>query len=98
MPVRLRRSHDGAEELPDVIRRECEPIALERDGVVVLDRVRKPSRGSHYGDRPVAEGDELRQAAGLVARGHPQHVRPGVDPLREWSIETDGRGDLRRAL
>ncbi len=94
MPVRLCRPHDRRVELPGVVGGEGEAVALRRHRVVVLDRVREPPGRSHHRDGAVPQGDQLGQTTGLVARRHPQHVRAGVDALRERRVEPDRRRDL----
>src|SRR5947209_5618198 len=98
MAERLRRANHRGEELPGVVGPESESVAFLRRGIVVADRIREAARRPHHGDRAIAKCDELRKAARLEARRHPQHVRTCVDPLRQRRVKADRDRDLARQL
>ena len=53
---------------------------------------------SHHGNRPVAQADELPEAARLVVGGHHEEIGAGIDAVRERVVETDHGRHLRRVL
>ena len=67
---------DGAEQILDGEGVEDESGAAPTGGVELDHGVGEPARAAHDRHRPVAERDELAEAAGLVARGHQEAVGP----------------------
>ena len=98
VPEILRCPHHRGEKLPRVVRPEAETVPRMHRRVEVPNRVGQAARGTHHRDRSVAKCDQLRQAARLKARRHPQHVRAGVDALREGRVEPHGYSHLARHL
>src|SRR5215471_13019417 len=98
MPVRLPGTDDRCEEVPRVVLVEGESGAGARHRVVVVDGVGKPARGPYDRNGAVPQRNQLSETTRLESRRHPQHVRAGVDALRERGVETDHRGNGARVL
>ena len=79
-------------------------VAAERESVArsipiqVVDGLGEPADGVHDRHGPVAERDELTQAARLEARGHEKEIAAGVDALRERRVEAEREPELARVL
>src|SRR5262245_47976502 len=76
----------------DALRREVlehEAGAVAGALVVVADGVDQPARGTHDGQRPVAQAVELVEPAGLEARRHHEEVGAGLDTVRAAFVELE---------
>ena len=79
-----------------IIGGEDEAVAGLRPRIPVVDGIGQPAGGAHDRDGPVAETDQLTEAAWLESRRHQEHVGAGVNMLGEHRLEPDrGRHLLR---
>src|SRR2546428_13980796 len=91
------RAADGFGDRVRGVAREGEAVRLCAVRVDITHRLREPADGVDDRDRPVAERDELPEAAGLESRGHEEEVASRVDALRERGVETEREPELARA-
>src|SRR3989449_10003983 len=77
-----RRTLDRIRERHRLVGREREAVPPARIGVEIAYRVREAADGSHDGDRPVAERDELAPPARLESRRPEEEGPAGGDALR----------------
>ncbi len=96
MLVILGGPHQGSVKGHGIVRLEGEAVALTGGRIKVLDGVGQAAGRAYHGHTAVAHGDHLPQAAGFKARGHEEHVRPGVDALGQGSVESQEDSHLVR--
>ena len=89
---------DGVQHVVCVVVEEGEAVAVIRELVVGEHGVAQAAGLAHDRYGAVAHGDHLGEAAGLELAGHEEHVRAGVDAVRQLVIHRKARGDAARIL
>ena len=92
IPEQACRAEHGVAHLVAVKVAKREARALAGKLVVRLHGVLQAAGLAHDGQRAVAHGDDLGQAAGLKLRRHQEHIGGGIHALRQRRIELDARG------
>ena len=92
------RTADGKEHIMRVVVKEREAVARVVVVVIAQHRIAQAAGFAHDGHAAIAQGDHLRQAAGLKLRGHQEHIRAGIDAVRQLVIHLEARGHAARIL
>src|SRR5207247_8550306 len=85
--IAMQRSFDGVGEPGRFVLGEGEAVAA-RVSVNVAHGVREPAGRANYGDRAVAQRDQLAEAARLEARRDEEHGRASIDEMWGGRVET----------
>src|ERR1700675_5082074 len=83
----LQRRADALQERLTSVLLKLETGALAGFRFEVLDGVVEADGGAHDRDGAVTQAVNLIESTGLVARGHEEHVRPGLDFVRERVVK-----------
>src|SRR5262249_1083028 len=83
----LDRPNDRRVEIYLVVSFEGKTISVAGRRIEVLNRIRQTTGMPNDRDTPVPQANQLTEATRLEPRRHQEHVRAGVDLLRERRVE-----------
>ncbi len=96
--IPVQRGVDRPRQAGGIVVIEHHAGALPGLRIEVLHRVGQPAGAAHDRDGAVAQAVHLVEAAGLVLRGHQEHVAGGLDPVRVFLAVATAKGHARRML